>query len=368
MHRDENPVSDATTNAVAGPGTATAAVAGETAPGPDTTTTVDRGRFPDAVTPWEDPVWRAEAVAWVTEGLAAHGLVETGPRAVRLRPWSVLVRLTVAGPAPVWFKAVPPAAAFEAGLTEALARWVPAQVLAPLAVEAARGWTLTPDGGPVLSEVLDGRPGGPDPRYWEEPLRQYAAMQRELTPYAEAIEALGVPAARPRDLPALFDRLVAGNTALTREDRVTLKALRPRVADWCEELASSGVADSLDHADLHEKQLFAPVSGRYAFFDWGDALVGHPFCSLLVPARAARERWGPEVLPRLRDAYLEPWTGGGVTAAGLRRAVSLAWRLAALGRAASWGRMFPVPPGGPGESGDAEGAYWLRELAAAPPL
>ncbi|GGS54215.1 hypothetical protein GCM10010221_61700 [Streptomyces parvus] len=114
--------------------------------------------------------------------------------------------------------------------------------------------------------------------------------------------------------------------------------------------------------------MFAPVSGRYAFFDWGDALVGHPFCSLLVPARAARERCGPEVLPRLRDAYLEPWTGGGVTAAGLRRAVSLAWRLAALGRAASWGRMFPVPPGGPGVAGDAEGAYWLRELAAAPPL
>ncbi len=149
---------------------------------------------------------------------------------------------------------------------------------------------------------------------------------------------------------------------------MALEALRPRVADWCEELASSGVADSLDHADLHENQLFAPVSGRYAFFDWGDALVGHPFCSLLVPARAARERCGPEVLPRLRDAYLEPWTGGGVTTAGLRRAVSLAWRLAALGRAASWGRMFPVPPGGPGVSGDAEGAYWLRELSAAPPL
>ncbi|MGW4176613.1 phosphotransferase [Streptomyces rubiginosohelvolus] len=334
----------------------------------DTTTTVDRGRFPDAVTPWEDPVWRAEALAWVAEGLAAHGLAETGPRAVRLRPWSVLVRLTVAGPAPVWFKAVPPAAAFEAGLTEALARWVPAQVLPPLAVEAVRGWTLTPDGGPVLSEVLDGRPGAPDHGYWEEPLRQYAAMQRELAPYAEAIEALGVPAARPRDLHALFDRLVAGNAALTREDRVALEALRPRVADWCEELASSGVADSLDHADLHEKQLFAPVAGRYAFFDWGDALVGHPFCSLLVPARAARERCGPEVLPRLRDAYLEPWTGRGVTTAGLRRAVSLAWRLAALGRAASWGRMFPVPPGGPGGSGDAEGAYWLRELAAAPPL
>lgn len=332
-------------------------------------TTVDRGRFPDAVSPWEDPAWRAEALAWVTEGLAAHGLGETGPRTVRLRPWSVLVRLTVAGPAPVWFKAVPSTAAFEAGLTEALARWVPERVLTPLAVEAARGWLLTPDGGPVLWDVLEGFEGGAvDPRYWEEPLRQYAAMQRALTPYADAIEALGVPAARPRALPALFDRLVAENAVLTREDRAALEALRPRVAGWCEELASSGVADSLDHADLHEKQLFAPVGGRYAFFDWGDALVGHPFSSLLVPALAARERCGPEVLPRLRDAYLEPWTGGGVTTAGLRRSVSLAWRLAALGRAASWGRMFPAPQGGPAVAGGAEAAHWLRELAVAPPL
>ncbi|NEE40861.1 aminoglycoside phosphotransferase family protein, partial [Streptomyces sp. SID7982] len=48
--------------------------------GADTTTatTVDRGRFPHAVTPWEDPVRRAEALAWVAEGLAAHGLVESG--------------------------------------------------------------------------------------------------------------------------------------------------------------------------------------------------------------------------------------------------------------------------------------------------
>lgn len=62
-------------------------------------------------------------------------------------------------------------------------------------------------------------------------------MQRALTPYADAIEALGVPAARPRALPALFDRLVAENAVLTREDRAALEALRPRVVDRCEELA-----------------------------------------------------------------------------------------------------------------------------------
>lgn len=68
-----------------------------------------------------------------------------------------------------------------------------------------------------------------------------------------------------------------------------------------------------------------------------------------------------------RDAYLEPWTGDGIAAGELRRAVSLAWRLAALGRAASWGRMFPAP-GTPAAPGGAETAHWLRELRTEPPI
>ncbi len=47
---------------------------------------IDRGRFPDAVTPWEDPVWRADALTWIAENLAAHGLAETAPGAYGCAP------------------------------------------------------------------------------------------------------------------------------------------------------------------------------------------------------------------------------------------------------------------------------------------
>jgi hypothetical protein len=330
----------------------------------DVPAVVDRGRYQDTVTPWEEDSWRTAAIAWAEAELAAQGLRPTGEWRVRLRPWSVLWRLCVEGREPVWFKANPPASAFEGALTAALARWVPRHVLEPLAVDTDRGWSLLPDGGPLLRDVLAREPVGPGA--WEELLRQYAAMQYALTGRASEIERLGVPAAPATALPGLFDRL--DDTPLRPDRRRELEELRPRILDWCAELAAVGVPDSLDHADLHDGQLFHPGPGRFTFFDWGDAVVSHPFCSLPVPARRARERYGPHVLPRLRDAYLEPWTGAGRTAAELRRAVSIAWRLSALSRAAAYGRLFPTVSGDAGVATAAAGARCLLELLDDPPL
>ncbi|GAA3155925.1 phosphotransferase [Streptomyces echinatus] len=329
----------------------------------DASTVVDRGRYADVVTPWEQESWRAAALDWVAARLAAHGLSADGAPQVRLRPWSVLVRVPVAGRPAVWFKANPPASSFEGPLTAALARWVPEHVLHPLAVDAARGWTLFPDGGDLFRTVLGREPV--EPREWEALLHQYASMQCELVARGDEIERLGVPAARTRDLPAVFDELLAGNTALGPDGRARLEGLRPRLAEWCAELASPGVPDTLDHADLHDGQLFRRAAGRFTFFDWGDAAVSHPFSSLRVTVERACERYGPGVLPRLLDAYLEPWTGNGRTAAELRRAAEPAWRLSVLSRAAAWGRMFP---GAGAEPGAAQTARWLLELLAEPPF
>jgi hypothetical protein len=270
----------------------------------------------------------------------------------------------VAGRDAVWFKANPPAGAFEGPLTAALARWVPGHVLQPLAVDAERAWVLLPDGGDLFRTVLSREPVGP--RTWEELLRRYASMQRAVTPHVREMEQLGVPATRTLDLPGAFDGLLTRSTALLPEARARLERLRPRLADWCAELASLGIEDTLDHADLHDGQLFHPAPGRFTFFDWGDAAVSHPFCSLRVPADKARARYGPQVLARLLDAYLEPWTGSGRTPADLRRAAHLAWRLSTLGRAASWGRTFPGPSGADAAAEQISGS--LLELLDEPPF
>ncbi|WP_265865841.1 aminoglycoside phosphotransferase family protein [Streptomyces sp. SKN60] len=344
-----------------GPGAATGA-----APAPPPTN-VDRGRFADAVTPWERPGWRADALGWATALLARHGLTETGPREVRVRPWSILVRFRT-GPRErdaVWFKASAPAAGFEAGLGGALAAWVPEHVMTPLAVDAARGWSLWPDGGPLLRGALDrGEAGRAN---WLTAVGQYARMQRALTPYADRMTELGVPGARTADLPRIFDGLVETNPTLDPDTRRALRAGRPRLLDWCAELDTFGIPDSLDHSDLHDGQVLTPAAGRFTFFDWGDAAVAHPFASLLVPARDVRERYGPESVTAVRDAYLEPWTelGIGIPLPELRRAATLAVRLAALSRAVSWFRLFP---GTPADDCHEASAYWVGALFAEPDL
>ncbi|WP_106971717.1 phosphotransferase [Streptomyces xylophagus] len=348
----------------------------------DASAILDRGQYEDAKTPWDQATWRDAALGWAGRELASRGLREAGRRGVRLRPWSVLVRIPVEAPgastastAPtaVWLKANPPGSAFEAPLTAALARWVPEYVLEPLAVDADRGWSLLPDGGELFWQVLNRGPA--DPRAWEEPLRQYATMQRTLVPYTKDLEQLGVPSARTTALPEVFDRTVEfirsvltdNTTPLRQPDPAQLSALRPRLLNWCEELAELGIPDSLDHSDLHDGQLFNPEPGRFTFFDWGDAAVSHPFCSFLVPAGRITDRYGPEALPRLRDAYLEPWTGDGRTTAELRRALSLAGRLGAIGRAVSWGRHFPGASDATRAAGATASAEWLLELASDEP-
>ncbi|MFJ9245450.1 aminoglycoside phosphotransferase family protein [Streptomyces sp. NPDC101776] len=342
----------------------------------DTSVVIDRGQHENSKTPWDEGSWRGELLGWADRELAARGLRTAGRRGVRLRPWSVLVRIPVEGvdavgrPATVWLKASPPAGAFEAPLTAALARWVPEYVLHPLAVDADRGWSLLPDGGDLFRQVLDRGPA--DPRDWEEPLRQYATMQRALVPHATAMEQLGVPSARTTALPQVFDRTVefirSALPASTDVDPARLHALRPRLVNWSAELAELGVPDSLDHSDLHDGQLFHPEPGRFTFFDWGDAAVSHPFCSFLVPAGDIAERYGPESLPRLRDAYLEPWTGNGRTSKELHRALSLAERLGAIGRAVSWGRHFPGASDETRAAGARASARWLLKLSPDEPL
>ncbi|GIE89899.1 phosphotransferase [Actinoplanes regularis] len=305
----------------------------------------DTGGF-DALTPWAEPGWRAEALSWAEERLRAAGHEPAGRSAVRvrLRPWSVVAGIPVEGGATVWFKANAPASAFESALAGALPAWVPGQVLHPIAIDAERGWTLFADGG---GSIADAAPG---PDAWVAPLQQYAELQRTLAARVDALLELGVPDRRPQLLAGGMGMLLARAGGVDDAVHDAIGGLGARYAGWCAELAASGVPVTLDHGDLQDGQVFTRGGGRYVFHDWDAASVAFPFASLVVTARVVRDRFGadgPAVLARLRDAYLEPWTADGHTRVQLTRLAGLACRVAPIGqvfRALAPGRMFPGSP------------------------
>lgn len=309
---------------------------------------------------WSSAGWFASAVAWMDERLAAAGIERTGPvTQPRVRAWgTVLTAPTDRGP--VWLKAPGPRTAFEVALYELLRKVVPDRVLTPIAADVERGWVLLPDGGPTLGTgadldtVLAGL---------GEVLPRYAVLQRDLASRVDELLEFGVADMRPAAMPDRFDEAVAaaGRRAGEPGDDDLLRGIvarRPRFVEWCERLAASPVPASLDHNDLHPDNIFATGT---RFYDWGDAVVAHPFASMLVTLGILRSGYGlaagDPALPRLRDAYLEPFTDL-APRAELAEDVVLACRVARPARALVWDRA--LPPDEPGEFGRAP----LVKLAA----
>ncbi|MFD6416747.1 aminoglycoside phosphotransferase family protein [Streptomyces sp. NPDC060194] len=335
---------------------------------------VDHGDYPGVSTPWDDPAWRVRVTDWVQDALDGHGLRVDGRAAVRVRPWSVLLRVPVragdGGAQTVWFKANPAGSAFEAGLGQVLSDIAPADVLLPLAVDAGEGWALLPQhAGVLLADAVAaaGTSDGEGVRLWEAPLRQYAALQQTVAPHVDRLAAAGVPDGRPHALPGLLAGLLDSTPALSDADRTALTALLPRFTAWCEELAAIGVPASVDHGDLHADQVFGPdpATGRYTFFDWGDAMIAHPFASFLVTSRVVERRFGPATVARLRAVHLDAWSDGTRSRPDLERALDLAVRLAPVGRACSWARLFPQQ-GAVAAATAPQSARWLRVLLGEP--
>ncbi|RJK96978.1 phosphotransferase [Vallicoccus soli] len=308
---------------------------------------------------FRDPRWRREVLGWALPALAGHGLRLTGAvEQPRVRPWSTLLRLPTSG-GPVWLKALAAGTRYEAALLAALARHGVDAVPRPLAVEAERGWVLLPDGGPVLRDAAGGQDAGW--AAWESLLVRYGALQRAVAPLADELLALGVPDVRPAAVPGYLERLLEDPGVVAPEPARRVRALLPRVREWCAAL-DEGPCATLQHDDLHDGNVLARDG---TVIDWGDASVAHPFSTLLVVRRVLLDRHPgePHRVRRVVDAYLEGWDGD---PAALRALVPVAERVGCVGRALAWQRALTGPGVEPAPGHlEAPGA-WLQELLAEP--
>jgi len=255
----------------------------------------------------------------------------------------------------VWFKAAAAGLGHDVGVTTLLARLRPDIVLAPIAVDFDREWMLLPDGGERLREVLARER---HPRRWLEIMPRYAELQIAAAPHVEELLDAGLPDYRLDRLNGLSEE-VAGKLAVEPPPAARIEELRT-------ELPALGIPESVQHDDLHDGNVFVRPDGGYAVFDWGDGCASHPFASLVIGLRGVAHRFelaehDPD-LERIRDAYLEPWSGF-ASRIELLRAVELAGAVGRLSRALAW-LLAGLEQDEPDESAESA-RYWFEEFRAA---
>ncbi|HSC91242.1 MAG TPA: hypothetical protein VLB86_06275 [Gaiellaceae bacterium] len=278
-----------------------------------------------AATRWTDPDWLAAANAWIGDAAA-----RTGAGAVlaieqpHIRPWSTALRVRTAG-GDLWFKANSDAHRHEAAVTALLARARPEVVVELVAHDPETGWMLTREAGERLRELVERERSL---TRWLDVLPLYAELQLAAAPLAGELLAAGAPDRRLAVLPERFEQL------LGRIERGhAYRRLVPLVADRCERLAAYAIAETIQHDDLHDAQVFVR-DGRYLVTDWGDAVVSHPFFSMSVTlegviAFGVDDVEGSEDVAPYAAAYLAPFGDGLEDALAL--AVPLGWACRCVG-------------------------------------
>ena len=312
---------------------------------------------------WQVPGWHAAATEWIHVRLAELGLQAVAPlRQERAWALSCAMRVDTSGGA-VYFKATPPFMAHEGAVMRAVAERCPELLPPPLAIDARRGWLLMPDyGGEMLHESAD-------IARWEEALGMYARAQARQASHAGEWLALGCPDRGLARMVGLIDPLIASAerllggkpNGLSQDEIGRLRALAMRLKLMCARLAQYNLPHTLVHGDLGGNILMSAKG--YAFFDWTDVCVTHPFFDMATISGAYFDEGAlprdADIEARLRDAYLSAWTGY-EPRERLAEAFDAAKPLGALHQAMSY--MWILTNIAPDDRAELEGglAHWLR--------
>ncbi|MEV6430148.1 phosphotransferase [Nocardia sp. NPDC051463] len=246
---------------------------------------------------------------WAAGILSARNVEITGPPTqTRRRAWSLIACIpTDAGP--MWLKANARAFAHEGPLLQRLAALRPGSVLEPLAVQPDHGWLLSRDGGDTATD---------SEAEWSALIERYVDLQQSLTTHIEDLRATGTPYLPPAQLITVY-----------RHYEPRLPGLGAAIEESAAALAKFGRL-SIEHNDVHPGNVFAGVAPETGMlFDWGDAVITHPFLSQRILT-------GPH-----REQYFECWRRRGPIS---DREITLAERLAPLVSLNPWRTIDTAHP------------------------
>jgi hypothetical protein len=236
-------------------------------------------------------------------------------------PWAQVYRVPRG-----WLKVCAPVQRFEPQLTVSLYERWPDRVSVVLEHDDT-SLLLADAGAPIGSFDPYVNP----PEAWERVLPLYAELQLGEIEHVHEHLAGGVPDLRTDVLPHRYAQMVARtDLPLEAEELERLRRFVPRYAELCAELESRGIADSIQHDDLHMANVYDD-RGTLRVLDWGDSCVSHPFMSVFETFRHLDES---EFHPRLRDVYLEPW------GTDLLDTFELALRVGTIAHSFAWLRQY----------------------------
>ena len=321
---------------------------------------------------WTSATWSAEDFrgrlqAFLTAALGEPDRVDV----VAVRPWSAVWRVWTGGRS-AYAKQNCPGQAHEARLMARLARVTPDRVVPVLAADPEQDLLLTVDLGPTLHARGDDA----EVSVWERIAGDAAALQRRLV---GEVEDLGLAVLAPADATTYVADAVGRLAALDPSDprrlapetAVLLEALLPTIERWSDEVEALDLPLTLLHNDLHAENVVLGGDGALRFFDFADALIGHPLAGLHVPLAMAARSLGPAAdtatLWRIADAALEVWSDV-ADVADLRSALPAALQLGRLARVESWRRCVATMTAAERAEFGSAPAVRLAALLDPPPL
>lgn len=251
-------------------------------------------------------------INWAESWLTAHNYqVSNGPELIRAVPWSKIYRIAT-NRGNIYLKWSAPAYAREAALMAYLAERFPTAILPVLARNQAIDAFLMADGGePLRGKLTESY----DQQLVGIILGQYARIQSAISSDVDALLALGIDDWRMVVFPSLYDELVHDEGLLGREGLETaeIKQLQRSGDDvrrLCRALAEFKLPETLEHCDFHDNNVLSNTQG-FLINDWGDAVITHPFFSLVGFLDSATRNHGIDVgspvYTGLKHAYFEAW-------------------------------------------------------------
>lgn len=131
----------------------------------------------------------------------------------------------------------------------------------------------------------------------EKTIVNYKKLQNSTIKCIDALIAIGVPDWRLDKFSALYNELI-GNTKYLYDNNVTiekqkqLNQYKDRVQNLCAELATFGIAETLNHSDFHNNNILYDKTNKItAIIDLGETAINHPLFSLHACIEAAKNRY-----------------------------------------------------------------------------